>query len=127
MFFLPGGLVDVGADAFGNCQILSDITIYGLELTDSEYHTLKTAGNRSSEGIYVLREMPKHELVHKIVSAVINVNPACKIPDSISSLFQLVEFDEQKGKFSLEKNIPVIGFTIPSIPVSENKAFCEHI
>ncbi len=125
--FVPGGLISVGTGAFGNCQILSDIAIYGLELTASEYHTFKNAGNRSSDGIYVLREMPQNELVQKLVSSVTNAKPARKIPDDISSLFQMAELDEQKGKFSLEKNIPVIGFTVPSVPTTENRAFYDHI
>ena len=125
--FVPGGLSYVGYGAFGNCQVLSDITIYGLELTASEYHTYKTASNRSSDGIYVLREIPKNEVVSKLVSSITNAKPASKIPDEISSLFQMAELDEQKGKFSLEKNIPVIGFTVPSIPMTENKAFYEHL
>jgi hypothetical protein len=125
--FVPGGLISVGAGAFGNCQIMSDITVYGLELTASEYHTFKTAANRSSDGIYVLREMPQNELVQKLVSSVTNAKPARKIPDDISSLFQMAELDEQKGKFSLEKNIPVIGFTVPTVPTTENRAFYNHI
>jgi len=125
--FVPGGITYVGYGAFGNCQVLSDITIYGLELTASEYHTYKTASNRSSDGTYVLREMPKNEIVSKLVSSVTNAKPACRIPDEISSLFQMAEFDEQKGKFSLEKNIPVIGFSVPSVPTTENKAFYDHI
>lgn len=125
--FVPGGLSYVGYGAFGNCQILSDITIYGLELTTSEYQTYKTASNRCSDGTYVLRELPKNEIVSKLVSSITNAKPAYRIPDEISSLFQMAEFDEQKGKFSLEKNIPVIGFSVPSVPTTENKAFYEHI
>ena len=125
--FVPGGLSYVVYGAFGNCQVLSDITIYGLELTASEYHTYKTASNRSSDGIYVLREIPKNEIVSKLVSSITNAKPASKVPDEISSLFQMAELDEQKGKFSLEKNIPVIGFTVPSVPMTENKAFYEHL
>ena len=125
--FVPGGLSYVEYGAFGNCQILSDITIYGLELTTSEYQTYKTASNRYSDGTYVLRELPKNEIVSKLVSSITNAKPAYRIPDEISSLFQMAEFDEQKGKFSLEKNIPVIGFSVPSVPTTENKAFYEHI
>ena len=125
--FVPGGLDYVGYGVFGNCQVLSDITIYGLELTASEYHTYKTASNRSSGGTYVLRQIPKNEVVSKLISSITNAKPACRIPDEISSLFQMVEIDEQKGKFSLEKNIPVIGFSVPSVPTTENKAFYEYI
>lgn len=125
--FVPGGLDYVGYEAFGNCQVLSDITIYGLELTASEYHMYKTASNRSSDGTYVLRQIPKNEVVSKLISSITNAKPACRIPDEISSLFHMVEIDEQKGKFSLEKNIPVIGFSVPSVPTTENKAFYEHI
>ena len=125
--FVPGGLGYVGYGAFGNCQVLSDITIYGLELTASEYHTYKTASNRSSDGTYVLRQIPKNEVVSKLISSITNAKPACRIPAEISSLFQMVEIDEQKGKFSLEKNIPVIGFSVPSVPTTESKAFYERI
>lgn len=125
--FVPGGLTYVGDNVFGNCQALTDITIYGLELTASEYYAYKTASNHSSDGTYVLHKFPKNEVVSKLVSSITNAKPACRIPGEISSLFQMPENDEQKGKFSLEKNIPVIGFSVPSVPTTENKAFYEHI
>ena len=125
--FVPGGLISVDTGAFGNCKMLSDITVYGLELTAGEYHKFKMAGSRSSDGIYVLREMPQNELVQKLVSSVTSAKPARKIPDDISLLFQLAALDEQKGKFSLDKNIPVIGFTAPSVPTTESRAFFDHI
>lgn len=124
---VPGGLTEVGSAAFSGCHSLSEITIYELEITASEYHTFKATGNRSSDGLYVLREMPKNELVHQIVSSITTAKPAYKIPDDISSLFLLAELDEQKGAFSLEKEIPVIGFSVPSVPATENKAFLDHV
>ena len=125
--FVPGGLTDVGSSAFGWCQVLSDITIYGLELTADEYRTYKATSNRNNDGIYVLHQIPKHAIVNQLVSSISNAKPAYKIPNEIPSLFQMVELDEQKGKFSLEKNVPVIGFSVPSVPTTENLAFHEHL
>ena len=125
--FVPGTLMNVEPEAFGNCQMLSDITIYGMELTASEYNTFKSLGNKSSEGIYVLREMPNNELVQNLISSITTAKPACKIPDNISSLFQMFVLDEKKGKISIEKNLPLIGFTVPSVPTTENNAFFRHI
>ena len=124
---VPGDLSHVGPSVFRNCRALRDVTIYDLELTADEYQAFKNAGKRSSDGIYVLHEMPKHDQVCRILSVMTEAKSACKIPVHISSLFHLVTFDDENRAFSLERDIPVIGFSVPSVPVSENKAFCAHI
>ena len=125
--FLPGGLTAVEANAFGGCKCLKDITVYGLELTFDEYHSLKQAGNRSSEGSYILREMPKHDLIQKIISSIPEVKPACSIPANLSALFDLAADVEPLFHFSFDKNLPTIGFDTPSVPRSELQTFLEHI
>lgn len=124
---VPGGLTNVGDNAFVLCQALQDITIYGLELTASEYRAYKAASSRSTDGTYVLRKMPENELVNKLVLSSVRVSPACRVPEGISSLFQMTESDGRKGTLFLEKTIPVIGFSVPSVPTTENEAFCRHI
>ena len=125
--FVPGSLSKVESRAFSNCEKLRDITIYGLELTANEYFAMKNAGIKNSEGIYILRKMPEHPLVEKLVAAVEQARPACQIPDGITALFQLTELDEEKGAVSLNRNLPVIGFVMPSKAISEHDAFYQHV
>ena len=125
--FIPGGISYVGLNAFGNCQNLREITIYGLELTPAEYHTFKMMGKRSHEGIYVLREMPRISLVRMLVAAINHAKPATNIPDDLPLLFQMSDLDERRKQLSLDRNIPVIGFDVPSVPTTENSAFLAHI
>ncbi len=125
--FLPGKVTKIKNSAFSFCSSLRDITIYDLELTQSEYYTLKSSSNRTMEDVYVSREMPEFPVVEQIISSFNEAKPACRIPDDIAGLFCLMSIDEQKGAFSLDKNIPVIGFSVPSVPVTENNAFIEYI
>ncbi len=122
-----GDLSEVGASAFSNCPNLSDVTIYDLPLSASEYYRLKSTTNRSNGEIYVSREFPQDKLIQKIVTSISGATPAVQIPSDISSLFCMAEFHEPKGGSSLDKDIPIIGFTVPSVPVSEHTAFCNHI
>lgn len=123
--FVPGGLSAVSRFMFFNCEALSNITIYGLELTASEYRALKNSGLRGSEGLYVSHEMPKNKLVQKIVAAVNGARPAYQVPSELPSLFQTPGIEDQPDAFSIFRQMPVLGFTEPSVPVSEHSAFCE--
>ena len=67
--FVPGGLSKIERSAFLLSENLRNITIYGLELTASEYHTLKDSGVPLGEGLYVLQEVPKSELVRQVFTA----------------------------------------------------------
>lgn len=125
--FVPSDLTRIDGDALARCDNLSDITIYNVELTAHEYHVLKNDANRTEEGVYVLHEMPRLEPVQRILASGGIPQPACCVPHELTALFQLVGMDEQRGKFSLDKNIPVFGFQIPSTPVTESKAFCQHV
>ena len=125
--FVPGSLIRVGPEAFGNCRMLRDITVYNLYLSAEEYRTFKAMGKKCRDGVYVLREIPQKEIIQKLVRSITNARPASNIPDDVSLLFQLVELDEQKGKFSLDKNVPIIGFDVLSLPTTENIAFINHI
>ena len=125
--FIPGGISYVGLNAFGNCPNLEEITIYGLELTPSEYHMFKTMGKRSHEGIYVLREMPQSPLVQMLAASINHAKPATNMPDDLPLLFQMSDLDERRKQLSLDRNISVIGFDVPSVPTTENSAFFAHI
>ncbi len=119
---VSGEITDVGMGAFSGCNNLHSITICGLKLSADEYHTFKILGKKS-DNIYVLCEMPNNELVSKLVSSINSAKAACKIPENITSLFRPTDVDEKKTSFSIEKNIPFIGFTVPSVSMTENNAF----
>ena len=145
--FIPGSIYSVDENAFGNCPNLSDITIYDLELSANEYCMFKNASNETGNGIYVLHEIPKIELIQLILASITDAKPAVRIPNDISLLFQSAgdakpavrtpidisllfqsaELVELKAPFSLDINIPVIGFNRPSEPTTENKAFVSYI
>ncbi len=153
--FLPWGIRTIAKNAFSNCQKLTslfvpstiqtvnrsalintnlrDITVWDIKLDANEYHSLIHNANRTPEGICVMRSMPRNiESINILLTALaqlelpVGILPALNIPSNIPALFHLVDSDEAVGKFSMSKNIFVIGFDTPSVPDTEDHIFYNY-
>ena len=124
----PGTVNHVDNYAFHGCKQLSEIKIYDYLLDEKEYVHLKINSIRTSNDIYVAREMPLFGIMREILQSAGMIPSAQYVPDQVDRLFYMAQLPDDHGQQLLYRNVNTIGFgENVSTPITEDQAFMESL
>lgn len=142
---IPKKFTEIGDKAFANCPCLEKIVFHktpenlgnnlaayshnlntiilqNLEIDHRTYLNLKGSCIKCTDGTYIAKTIPDIPPIYSVFNA-FNIKPASEVPSGASSVFQLSQLNES----SVYEKYPVIGFSEPCKPISEDSAIRERI
>jgi len=126
---IPGTVKKIGLNAFGDCNELSEIIWYDIELSDNEYTTLKNGSSATYDNIFVAHYIPRFvKNIGSISTGRTMGDPgASVVPKEISVLFRYDTQNDGCNSEALYSNIEHISFLENDINGSEHDAFVAQV